>query len=144
MPSVSPDSSLNKVTSYRLEERGSTSRRGRDFSPCRNPQTDCGEHPASYPTSTGESIPAGKVAQNETDHSTRFGAEINSVYPCLSLSLHTHTHTHTPQWYFFQMQVQIYFTLHFINEQKGEHIKQTGSGNALSLCEIIRFISNLI
>jgi hypothetical protein len=40
------------------------------------------------------------------------------------------------------MQVQIYFTLHFINEQKGEHIKQTASENALSLCEIIRFISN--
>jgi hypothetical protein len=43
---------------------------------------------------------------------------------------------------FFQMQAQIYFTLHFINEQKGEHIKQSGSGNALSLCEICMFISN--
>jgi hypothetical protein len=55
--------SLSIVRGYGLDGGGFNSQQGQDFSLLHSIQTIFGTHPASYPMSTGDNFPRGKVAR---------------------------------------------------------------------------------
>jgi hypothetical protein len=71
--------SVSIVSDYRLDDRGSISGRGKDFSSSLCVQTGSGAHPASCTMGTGGSFPGGKARpERDADHSPPSSAIVNN------------------------------------------------------------------
>jgi hypothetical protein len=96
---LSQDSIVSIGTGYKRDDQGVVGR-VKNYFLLQSIQAGSGALPTSYPTSTGGSLPVGKVARYETGHSAPTSPRVKKMW----------IYTSTPQ-YIFMAQHKFIFTL---------------------------------